>query len=847
MKNSFLVTQFLVVVGMTVTLLLVPQNVYAQYCDSRCPGGNPCGSGQCTTWKFCCDGTPQPDDNYFCYTPGPCGCQPCTPPPPGGGGPGWGACGSCNTCMGGNPSQCRLDPGGACVWDPGGCGGPVCNSSVPAPAPLLSPADGARVPAATTGGFVYLDWGPTPGWGNGCPNNNTYQSRWGLKVGPYCDVGDLTNAGSIVPETTTLMVMPTSGPPAFAVGNTYCWTVRNSNGTFAVTQSPWEVTIIPNLSISSAGFAAPTRCGGARISGRAGYPDTNNPVTYNIDVTHPSNDFAAGINYIDEVRFGLISNAQANGVTSLQSILEPLLRNYLGFRVTGFNQTGAGAQYSAANAATNPVWGAQQPSGDLTTGAGLATLLGLGTQTRVTQVNNNTLRFTFVVRFENTFPSTTVLNSYVMAISEIDGVQYSQDYNGGSYLNYRRYDTWRTDLNPPVVSVTPPTPLPTPNNFQIIWNATESATNDSGIAVRNGTCTVTGGNIRIRQQTSPVTDIILDDGVPATCLFGTLNGARNYIYTLLAPYDSFETNYYVRDAACNESTASGVAASAPPWTMVARGPATAGGGFDFTIPNINLGSFLTGFGDEAFASAFSTISGNSITTPSRQSRYQTYTTGYNDLNTDPAQIIGLSNWYDTFYSILSERYPGQIVDSNVNTMGINLSSFPATTGTLLVRYTPPTGTLSTATGAATNFTCNRNAIILVNGNMTINPNFVQSGTNRCVWIVRGNLTVNRGSNLNLVGGATPNTLNYDQLAGAFIVDGTFTTVADPRQTTPVNKYADGLQNPQAVVVANNVSLQRNLQDVYNARQPAELFVFDPRYIFEFSDELAVTKFSIRPR
>lgn len=39
----------------------------------------------------------------------------------------WGACGSCNSC--GKNNECRLDPTGACIWDPGGCGlyVPGCN------------------------------------------------------------------------------------------------------------------------------------------------------------------------------------------------------------------------------------------------------------------------------------------------------------------------------------------------------------------------------------------------------------------------------------------------------------------------------------------------------------------------------------------------------------------------------------------------------------------------------------------------------------------------------------------------------------------------------------------------
>jgi hypothetical protein len=71
---------------------------------------------------------------------------PPTPTPPGATPPpsGWGACGSCAGCPGGNNTQCRTDPGGACVWDPSGCGSSAtpppqwetCNAFLPSPSNL---------------------------------------------------------------------------------------------------------------------------------------------------------------------------------------------------------------------------------------------------------------------------------------------------------------------------------------------------------------------------------------------------------------------------------------------------------------------------------------------------------------------------------------------------------------------------------------------------------------------------------------------------------------------------------------------------------------------------------------
>ncbi|MBL8015287.1 MAG: hypothetical protein JNK26_03825 [Candidatus Doudnabacteria bacterium] len=733
------------------------------------------------------------------------------------------------------------------MWDPTGCGGGGggCFPTLPAYAPLTSPPDGARVPAST-GNAVYLDWEPTTNWGSGCPNANTYRARWGLKVGPTCEMADITNSTGPLGDTTTFRIQPTTGAPYFTIGNTYCWTSQISNGTYAIHPSPWEITPIPNMTVT-AGYGAPTKCGGVRASGRASFSNTNNPVTYVVDVSHPDNNFAGGLSYLDEVRVGFVPSTQLNTVTSPGSTAEPFFQNYAGFRVTGLNDSPGSIQFWAANTGSGNVWGDAKSSGNLTNASGTATLLGIGSQTTVSVLNNTTLRVTFTIRYENTFPNVPILNSFVMGLMEDNGVQYSPDYSVATRYVYRRYDTWRVDMSPPTVTVVGPAAAVAPNDFRITWTATDAATGDMGIATRTPTCTVTGGNIQIRQTTTPATDITLNDGVPAQCFFGATDGLKNYIYLVNNPYDAFNATYTATDGACNESTATTQTVQADPWTMVRYGSATAGGGFSYSIPDVDLSSFLSGFGNEAFASAFSTISGNSSMTSSRQSLAQTYTTNYDDLNTDPTQILGLSNWYDTFTNIINERYPGQVTDSNVNTMGINFNAFPVPSGTFFLRYNPPSGTLSTATGNAINFTCNRNAIVFVNGNMTITPNFVHSGTNRCIWIIRGNLTVNPGTNQNLVGGAAPTSLVYDQLAGAFIVDGTFTVAADPQQASPVNKYADGLQNPQAVVVAQNVSLLRDLGGTYNARQPSEMFIFDPRYIFEFSDELAVTKFSIRPK
>jgi hypothetical protein len=70
-------------------------------------------------------------------------------PPVGSNPGGWGACGSCDTC-GHAASECRTNPEGACVWDPGDCLGFSPGGSVTVPQPSYTCPGGVPLTVTAT-------------------------------------------------------------------------------------------------------------------------------------------------------------------------------------------------------------------------------------------------------------------------------------------------------------------------------------------------------------------------------------------------------------------------------------------------------------------------------------------------------------------------------------------------------------------------------------------------------------------------------------------------------------------------------------------------------------------------
>lgn len=97
------------------------------------------------------------------------------PPPTGT----WGSCGSCGSCPPGPASQCVTTPEGACVWDPGTCGGggsPSCTVIFQTPPRTLGIGETATIQAFASGAISSWDgtWTFASGWGAPVPTLGTF-------------------------------------------------------------------------------------------------------------------------------------------------------------------------------------------------------------------------------------------------------------------------------------------------------------------------------------------------------------------------------------------------------------------------------------------------------------------------------------------------------------------------------------------------------------------------------------------------------------------------------------------------------------------------------------------------
>lgn len=138
--------------------------------------------------------------------------------------------------------------------------------------------------------------------------------------------------------------------------------------------------------------------------------------------------------------------------------------------------------------------------------------------------------------------------------------------------------------------------------------------------------------------------------------------------------------------------------------------------------------------------------------------------------------------------------------------------------------------------------CDQRAIIFVNGNLTIEPDFTNSSVeNGCIFVVNGNVTIDIGILKTTAGLNSSIEASYDEIQAFIIANGTFTVLPDESLNTL--KW-DGLRIIGGVF-ANQMILQRNLNTTANDTQPAYLVVYDPRYRIFFSDDLSAETYSLR--
>jgi len=692
-------------------------------------------------------------------------------------------CTGCGSTETKNDNECFGAPGcincGSWVSNfcclPGECA-PPCTNSAPGVAVLSTPANSA----VNVDLPVNFSWTNSTGWGTNCAgNNNTFTVYAGVRSGGTC-AGVTYTAYATVPSNQL-----SASVGALQWGTGYCWFVRKSNGAAIADSTIFQFNTTTPPQVSNFTITNPNLCGPVPISGRTDSPNANNPITISIDFTDPNTNFGTGTNRFDSLRIAVIPTSQQNSNVVPFSVLDPILRNRLGFRA---NVTGA-TTFSAIDSVVSPYFGSPASIGNLTNAAATATLLSLNNATSVQQVGNQTLHVTWQIRFENTFP-TADDNIYIAAIVQTpSGNLISQDAQGtgATLLQYRRASTWETDMTAPDTSVSAPVAIST-DTFTLKWTATDSAGGNNGLRDLRSYCYVDANPTNIFDQTLgqmiPLGSSPLSYPSAGNCLVSA-NTLGTHAYTLnnLANTSDMHFALYAEDGACNPATQTSQLDSPAAWIVTSKGVTSAAGGYSgFKVRNIaNLSGIVPNLADDSFLSTYAAISGNASMLSQLQSKHNFYTTDYDDKGVLPPEISDADNWFDYLYQLVSTRQT--VSTSTITTInGSVAGTFGAGFGDTL--YVLVNNNLTVASGSH----CDANAAIFINGNLTIQPDFTKINEFvGCAFVVKGNVTIDVGTTKSAIGSGQP--AKYDVVEGAFISDGIFSTNVD--QSGAVSSWSTG--------------------------------------------------------
>jgi hypothetical protein len=201
---------------------------------------------------------------------------------------------------------------------------------------------------------------------------------------------------------------------------------------------------------------------------------------------------------------------------------------------------------------------------------------------------------------------------------------------------------------------------------------------------------------------------------------------------------------------------------------------------------------------------------------------------------NPPEISGGSDWY----SYLLEQVNSVSRVTTLELTEINGSMSGALSGALgLRKFVQTTGNLN----IVSNSSCDIDAIVFVNGNLNLEPDFLRPADNSCIFIANGSITIGGGAYAsNGVTGSTP--ARYDRVEAFLVASGGILTSND---LPGGGEVADGLI-VKGGVFAGSLTLGRDL-GTRNISQPSEAFLYDPSFSVDFARELAIRTFSIRAR
>lgn len=646
---------------------------------------------------------------------------------------------------------------------------------------------------------------------------------------------------------------------------TYRWRVRRCNGnscvfsglSFFTTGTPPTISNFSigtqNLCSASPGFI------GSSVNG------ANNPIVIQFDITDPDNNFAGGVNVLRNARiaFSPINNTYRRFNQLEPTLHQPVSRTSAGFRMNLRQLLSTPVRDVYSTDYSDGSAGSVSTSGTHTNAAGNASLLDInGVQvysTTASPINNQTVRVKFTVRLENNFANGQF---YIFA----SALSLKSDYNGNEGVfvtpnpapslgteGNTRYENftvggpinYQVDLTNPSASVANPQ-VTGANSFNVNWAASDNV----GLAIIRSYCfrnSAPGATIRdtalatnINVATAPISYPSVDN-----CLVNTAArlGLRSYTDQSGTLTSGLNFRLHVVDNACNSATATNILNASAPWIATGNGNVSANGGFSgfninetsynySNIPNNQLAA-------PPFLSTYLTISGNNNIVTNRPSARSYIATNYTDNKVSPPARLGDVSWTDTIRNLISQQ-PGYSSSSlsglTINAPMSNWLGVPANSYT----YRYYTQTLNVTAAA----TCNVKVVFVIEGLITIDPNFINSGTNNgCVFVSRTGIQISAGTHASAGG-----TQQYDRIEGLFITDGTFydlpqaaaSNLDKPNASLP----ADGLYI-RGGVIAENVSLRRDLEPTANASFPANIIEYDPTYLVVFGGVLSDKEFSLR--
>jgi hypothetical protein len=182
---------------------------------------------------------------------------------------------------------------------------------------------------------------------------------------------------------------------------------------------------------------------------------------------------------------------------------------------------------------------------------------------------------------------------------------------------------------------------------------------------------------------------------------------------------------------------------------------------------------------------------------------------------------GNATWYDYLKTNIAKSSSIAVLASAQINGGSMNGQFMIAPNAFTVRER--SGDLTVSSGAV----CNIKAILLISGNLTIEPDLRTSGnSNGCIYIVKGNVTIGVGTRKNPANVLANSPTQYDIIEGMFVVDGQFNSSLDV--------FADGRKGDglylKGGLISKSVDLRRDITGFSNTRQPSEVFVYDPRYM-----------------